>query len=348
MSDVAMHRPAAGDDPTPHLASRTPRVRLLDLRPPPARLIDDVLRGLSMHPRMLPPKYFYDRAGALLFERITELPSYYLTRTETGILRENIDEIARCLGDRAHIVEFGSGSGAKTRILLRHLECPVAYTPVDIAHVQLLQFASTVAYELPQLEVLPVCADYGLDFSLPRSEREPARTVAFFPGSTIGNFELPQATIFLRRIRKLVGARGGLLVGADLHKDARVLEQAYNDPEGVTAAFNLNLLGRINRECGADFDLSAFRHHALYDEAERRIEMRLVAERRTVVTVPASSAASPPVRFEFDAGDYITTEYSHKYTVDGFRELAESTGWSVARLWLDEQAWFGVWLLAAA
>jgi L-histidine N-alpha-methyltransferase len=348
MSDVRMHRSAAGDERVPHLASRPARIRLLDLRPPPARLIDDVLLGLSMQPRMLSPKYFYDRAGALLFERITDLPAYYLTRTETGILRDNIDDIARSVGARAHIVEFGSGSGAKTRILLRHLDCPVAYTPVDIAHAQLLQFASSIAYELPQLEVLPVAADYGLDFTLPRSQREPARTVAFFPGSTIGNFELPLATAFLRRIRQLVGARGGLLVGADLHKDRRVLERAYNDPEGVTAAFNLNLLERINRECGADFDLSAFRHHAFYDAAEHRIEMRLIAERSTVVTVPAPSAVSSPARFEFDAGDYIITEYSHKYTVDVFRELAESTGWSVSRLWLDAQAWFGVWLLVAA
>jgi dimethylhistidine N-methyltransferase len=323
-------------------------VRLLDLRPPPARLIDDVLRGLAQRPRMLPPKYFYDRAGALLFDRITELPAYYLTRTETGILRDHIDDIARSVGPRARIVEFGSGSGAKTRILLRHLECPVAYAPVDIAHTQLLHFASSIAHELPHLEVLPVCADYGLDFTLPHGQREPARTVAFFPGSTIGNFELPQATAFLRRVHKLCGPGGGLLIGADLHKDPLVLEHAYNDPGGVTAAFNLNVLERINRECGADFDLTAFRHYAPYDEAERRIEMRLIAERRTVVTVPSSSARVQPARFAFDAGDYIVTEYSHKYTLDGFQELAERTGWSVSRLWLDEQRWFGVWLLAAS
>jgi L-histidine Nalpha-methyltransferase len=326
------------------LVTAHPKVRLLDLRPSPAHLIDDVLRGLSRRPRMLPPKYFYDRAGAALFERITELPAYYLTRTETAILRDNIDEIARSVGARARIVEFGSGSGAKTRILLRHLEQPVAYAPVDIAHAQLLQFASSIAYELPHLEVLPVCADYGVDLTLPHGEREPARTVAFFPGSTIGNLELPQAAAFLHRIRKLCGAGGGLLIGADLHKDRRVLELAYNDPEGVTAAFNLNLLERIDRECGADFDVAAFRHHAVYDEAERRIEMRLVAGRRTVVTVPLPSAKEP-ARFAFEAGDHIVTEYSHKYTVDSFRELAERTGWSVSRLWLDEQRWFGVWLL---
>jgi dimethylhistidine N-methyltransferase len=330
------------------LVTAHPRVRVLDLRPPPARLIDDVLRGLSQRPRTLSPKYFYDRAGAALFEQITRLPAYYLTRTETGILRDNIEEIARSVGARARIVEFGSGSGAKTRILLRHLECPVAYTPVDIVHAQLLQFASSIAYELPHLEVLPVCADYGMEINLPHGDREPARTVAFFPGSTIGNFELPQATAFLRRIRKLCGARGGLLIGADLHKDRHVLELAYNDPEGVTAAFNLNVLERINRECGADFDLRAFRHHALYDEVERRIEMRLIATRRTVVTLPSSSTKTEPARFAFDAGDYIVTEYSHKYSVDGFRELAERTGWTVTRMWTDEQGWFGVWLLGAA
>jgi L-histidine Nalpha-methyltransferase len=325
-----------------------PGVRLLDLRPPPARLLDDVLRGLAERPRALPPKYFYDRAGALLFDRITELPAYYPTRTETGILRDHVAEIARGVGAHVHIVEFGSGSGTKTRILLRHLECPVAYTPVDIAHAQLLQFASSIAYELPHLEVLPVCADYGMDFALPRGSREPARTVAFFPGSTIGNFELPHALSFLRRIRKLCGAGGGLLIGADLHKDTCVLEHAYNDPEGVTAAFNLNVLHRINRECGADFDVGAFRHHALYDEIERRIEMRLIADRRTGVTIPPSSADTTPARFTFEPGDYIITEYSHKYTVEGFSELAEQTGWSVTRLWLDGQRWFGVWLLTAA
>jgi L-histidine N-alpha-methyltransferase len=347
MSDIAFRRIIPGEERTTRLTGPQPRVRLLDLRPPPTRLIDDVLHGLAQRPRILPPKYFYDRAGAQLFERIAELPEYYLTRTETALLHAHIGEIACSIGPRARIVEFGSGSGAKTRILLRHLVRPTSYTPVDIAHGQLLQFASSIAHELPHLEVLPVCADYGLDFTLPRGQREATRTVAFFPGSTIGNFEPTQAGAFLRRIRKLVGSSGGLLIGADLHKDRDVLEQAYNDRAGVTAAFNLNLLERINRECGADFDVTAFRHHALYDHVERRIEMRLIARRPSIVTVPPPVPSGVPARFVFESGDYIITEYSHKYTVDRFREMAERTGWKVSRLWLDERRWYGVWLLAA-
>jgi dimethylhistidine N-methyltransferase len=320
---------------------------LYDLHPPADRLHEDVLAGLSATPRRLPCKYFYDEAGAALFERITRLEAYYPTRTELGILRSHMEEIAGAIGARARIVEFGSGSGLKTQLLLRGLAAPAAYVPVDIARAQLRQFAGSLARDYPALEVLPVCADYTRDWALPPVATEPARTVAFFPGSTIGNFEAGDAVAFLGRVRRLCGPGGGLLIGADLHKDRVALERAYDDPEGVTAAFNLNLLQRINRECGADFDTGAFRHHAFYDERRRRIEMRLLATRHTTVTLPPRGAGGGHVAFEFQAGDSITTEYSHKYTPAGFRTLARAAGWSCPRVWTDERRWFSVWLMRA-
>ena len=318
-------------------------VTLLDLHPPPERLCHDVEKGLVARPRKLPPKYFYDERGAHLFERITRLDAYYPTRTELEILERWAPEMAEAIGPRARVVEFGSGSGLKTRILLRHLHDPAAYLPVDISRTQLLRFASSVADEFAELEVLPVCADYTAEWSLPTNDVEAQRNVGFFPGSTIGNFEPAEARAFLARIGRLCGEGGALLIGTDLHKDRSVLERAYNDPEGVTREFNLNLLARINRECGADFDLSAFRHEAFYDERCRRIEMRLVAERDSIVSLPVRP--NGPLTFEFGAGDFITTEYSHKYTPRDFGGLAADAGWKVERTWMDELRWFGVWLL---
>jgi dimethylhistidine N-methyltransferase len=321
--------------------------RLHDLHPPADRLYEDVRAGLAARPRKLLPKYFYDEAGALLFERITRLDDYYPTRTELRILQRHIGEIADAIGPAARILELGSGSGLKTRHLLRHLLRPASYMPVDISRAQLMEFATSIAGELPALEVLPVCADYTQEWTPPAGTAHAARTVAFFPGSTIGNFEPDDAVAFLRRVRSLCGPGGGLLIGVDLHKDRPTLERAYNDGEGVTAAFNLNLLQRINRECGADFDTGAFRHHAFYDERRHRIEMRLVSIRRTLVTLPARDAGEAPAEFHFEPLDFITTEYSHKYTLPDFRELARATGWSVERLWSDERCWFSVWLLGA-
>ncbi len=326
-------------------AHAQPAPVLHDLHPPADRLYDDVRAGLAATPRKLPPKYFYDEAGARLFERITQLEAYYPTRTELAILERHIGEIATAIGAHARIVEFGSGSGLKTRLLLRHLPEPACYLPVDISRTQLRELAHELAREFPALEVLPVCADYSRAWSLPRTGREAARTVAFFPGSTIGNFERAEAIAFLGRVRGLCGPAGGLLVGADLEKDRATLERAYDDPEGVTAAFDLNLLERINRECGTDFEPSAFRHHAFYDEVHHRIEMRLVAVRRSVVTLPAPDATADALEFRFRRGDYITTEYSHKYTPARFRALAAAAGWGVDRVWTDERPWFSVWLL---
>jgi dimethylhistidine N-methyltransferase len=312
--------------------------------PDATTLCVDVRQGLAARPRRLPPKYFYDDRGAQLFERIMELDEYYLTRTELGILERHIGEMAALAGPRARVIEFGSGSGAKTRILLEHLEAPASYVPIDIARTQLLAFADSVARRMPDLQVLPVWADYTAAVTLPPA-RAASHTLAFFPGSTIGNFEPAEAEAFLRRVWRLCGPGGQLLLGADLHKDRAVLEPAYNDAAGITAEFNLNLLARINRECGTDFDSSCFRHFAFYDDAHQRIEMRLVCTRDCTVLLPARHRQRA-TRSEFAAGDFIITEYSYKFDPAAFARLAERTGWTVQRAWFDERQWFGVWLLA--
>jgi dimethylhistidine N-methyltransferase len=321
-------------------------VRLHDLHPTQARLYDDVVAGLAATPPSLPPKYFYDEVGAALFEEITALPEYYPTRTELSILQEYGVEMAAAIGPQVHLVEFGSGSGLKTRLLLRALERPVAYSPVDISREQLIEFATAVAAEVPAMEVLPVCADYSQAVTLPAPERAPSRRVAFFPGSSLGNFPALQASAFLRRVRALCGDTGGLLIGVDLEKPRSVLEPAYNDAAGVTAAFNMNMLARLNRELGADFDLSSFEHRAVYDAEQQRIEMRLLCGRACTVTIP-DPGGGPPRRFEFAAGDHITTEYSYKYSPDSFEGMAQGAGWRTARFWTDARSWFGVWLLEA-
>jgi dimethylhistidine N-methyltransferase len=317
-------------------------VTLYDLEPSGDHLCEDAVRGLSGPEKKLPPKYFYDERGARLFEEICALDAYYPTRTELAILKENVDEIAERIGPRCQLVEFGSGSGLKTRLLLEHLQDPVAYVPIDIARTQLVEFAISTAARFPSLEVAPVCADYTGPFELPPPHRRDCRTVAFFPGSTIGNFEPWEAECFLAHVARLCGPDGGLLIGVDLRKDPAVIERAYNDPERVTAEFNLNLLARINRECGADFDLSAFRHQALFDGQYGRIEMRLVSTRAQTVRIPGVGGG---IEIAFAEGEFITTEYSYKYDPRHFSELVKAAGWSIERGWTDERQWFAVQLL---
>lgn len=319
-------------------------ITLYDFEPTPDRLCEDVVKGLGLEQKTLPSKYFYDDRGAELFERIMELDAYYPTRTETAILQRYAAEIAEQVGPRAWLVEFGSGSGEKTWILLRQLTDLAAYIPVDISRAQLIEFAMRVSDAFPDLHVVPVCADYTAGFALPSAEGEHERSVAFFPGSTLGNFEPDGARQFLGRVRKLVGPEGGMLLGLDLAKDPELIERAYNDPEGVTAEFNLNLLDRINRECGADFDPGGFEHTAVFDSEASRIEMRLVSRRDQTVRL-AVDADGEPSEFRFVDGEYILTEYSHKYDLESFSELAGSAGWEVERVWTDDRRWFAVVML---
>ena len=310
-------------------------VRLLDLHPQLGDLSAEVLDGLRKPQKELPPKLFYDARGSKLFDEITELDEYYPTRTETAIMRGHIGAMAAYVGPDCLLIEYGSGSSTKTRTLLDHLAWPAAYVPIDISRDHLLAAANDLATAYPDLEVLPVCADYTADFALPVPSRPAARRVAYFPGSTIGNFHPPEAHDFLARIAKTVGPGGGLLIGVDLHKGKDVLEPAYNDRRGVTAAFNLNVLVRLNRELDADFDLAAFRHCAYYNERERRIEMHLISGQAQQVRVAGEVIT-------FAAGESILTECSYKYGLADFARLAESAGWQVEGVWTDRRELFSV------
>jgi L-histidine Nalpha-methyltransferase len=295
----------------------------------------DVLAGLSRPQRSLPCKYLYDKEGARLFETICELPEYYPTRTEISILQANIEEIATIIGPRANLVDLGSGNGQKTRLLMDYLELPASYCPVDVSHEQLLECSRQLAEDYPGLAIEPVCADYNEPFRMPALPPGSGPITVFFPGSTIGNFEPSEAISFLKRMSRLCGEEGGLLIGVDLKKSAHVLNPAYNDSRGVTAQFNLNLLARANRELHSKFELPQFRHHAFYNERANRIEMHLVSRR--LQRVPVDGTA-----FVFARDEPIVTEHSYKYTIGQFRELAAKSGFEVLRHWTDEHRWFSV------
>jgi L-histidine Nalpha-methyltransferase len=299
----------------------------------------DLLAGLSEHPKHLPPKYFYDTIGSQLFERITELPEYYPTRTEIGILADKAAAIASFVQDGAGLVEFGSGSSTKVRLLLKNLPRVRAYVPVDISAEFLDQEAARLRHEFPALDIVPVAADFTAAFELPPSLRDAPRA-GFFPGSTIGNFEPAAAREFLRLAARILGSRATFIVGVDLVKDRRILEAAYNDAAGVTAEFNLNILARANREIGANFDLAAFEHQAFYDAARSRIEMHLVSSKAQSVRVLGRS-------FAFAAGESIHTENSYKYTVETFSALAREAGWQSAAVFRDADGLFSVHVLRA-
>ena len=311
----------------------------IDLHAEADRFLVEVTEGLSRPRKALPPKYFYDERGAQLFEAICGLPEYYLTRAELAIMAGHADEMARHLGRGCAVIEYGSGSGRKTRLLLKALS-PVAYVPIDISRSQLQVTANEIAAEFPGLRVTAVCADYSGAVKLPSlAGPPPRRRVVYFPGSTIGNLTPAEAARFLANARRLAGPGGGMLVGVDMKKDTARLNAAYNDARGITAEFNLNLLARINRELGADFDLAAFRHHAFFNEAEGRIEMHLVSLREQVVSVGGS-------RFAFRGGETIHTENSYKYTAEEFRELAHGAGFTPMRHWTDGEVQFAVHYLA--
>jgi dimethylhistidine N-methyltransferase len=301
---------------------------------------EDVMAGLSAEPKRLPPKYFYDQLGSRLFEEITRLPEYYPTRTETAILEANAAEIARLIPADAAMIEFGAGSSAKVRILLRAAKQVSAYVPVDISGEFMADEAAQLTADMPSLRVLPVAADFTRPFELPASLGTKPR-VGFFPGSTIGNFEPHEAHAFLRHAVAMLGRGALLIIGADLVKDPAILNAAYNDSAGVTAMFNLNLLERINHELDGEFRLEKFCHRAFYNREKQRVEMHLVSLARQKVRVMGKV-------FDFRRGETIHTENSYKYTVELFRSHARSSGWTPAATWLDPQSFFSVHALVAA
>jgi dimethylhistidine N-methyltransferase len=304
------------------------------------------LRGLTAPQKTLPCSLFYDDAGAELFERICRTPEYYPTRTETRILTENIDEISAVIGAKVRLAELGSGSASKTRILLRRIGA-AEYVPVDISRRQLRDTARALSREFASLQVNPLCVDYTEPWSLPAPSPHVTRTVIFFPGSTIGNFQTADAEAFLQTLASTASHQGGLLIGVDLHKDRARLEAAYNDAEGATAAFNLNILARLNREADANFRVETFRHQAIYDELRRRIEMRLVSMCHQQVTF-RSAYGMGEVVVSFRQDEFIVTEHSYKHSIAGFAALAGRAGWSLQRTWLDPERLFAVHWLAVA
>ncbi|MCJ2119844.1 L-histidine N(alpha)-methyltransferase [Methylobacterium sp. J-001] len=301
---------------------------------PELAFLADVRDGLSKKQKALSPKYFYDSAGSDLFEAITRLPEYYPTRTEVGILDSSGPEMAALLPARAALVEFGSGSTIKLRRLLRHLDKLAAYVPVDVSGEFLRAQAEVLSGDFPHLRVEPVVADFTRDFDLPESLRDMPRA-GFFPGSTIGNFEPSEAEDLLRRFGRILGQGAHMIVGVDLVKDAAILERAYDDAAGVTAAFNLNLLTRINRELAGRFDLGAFSHRAVFNPQASRIEMHLVSAGAQDVGIGSDTVA-------FADGETIHTESSYKYTVETFRALVERAGWTWIQVWTDPEGLFSV------
>ena len=292
---------------------------LLDLSPDNQEFLEDVLGGLSASPKSLPCKYLYDERGSGLFDDICSLDEYYLTRCEDQIIKRYAREMAEQLGPGVQLVEYGSGSSTKTQSLLDELIEPSAYVPVDISREHLNRTASNLSRAYPHIEILPVCADFTKPFELPSPKQEPTHAAVFFPGSTIGNFQRSEVLVMLAQIAEMCGRGGGLLIGIDLQKDIDTIEQAYNDSRGVTAEFSLNLLEHINRELDADFDTAHFEHQAVYDKEEHRIEISLVSLREQSITISDKLV-------EFEHQEQILTEYSHKYTIEGFAELAAEVG----------------------
>lgn len=300
-------------------------------------ILKEVLAGLSKSQKSLPPKLLYDKRGSEIFEKICQLKEYYPTRAETEILKNHANEIARLIGPNAFIIEPGSGAGDKIRFLLPHLVRPKAYIPIEISKEILMRMSQELSDEFPKLKLRPVCADFDQDFEMPSSVgSEKGKRVVFFPGSTIGNFTPAEAIGFLKKISKLIGKDGGLLIGVDLKKDPQVLKIAYDDPHGVTADFNLNLLDRLNRDAYASFDLNNFEHQAIYNEKEGRVEMHLVSKVAQLVKVNETV-------FRFKEGESIHTESSYKYTTDEFIALCGKAKLSIKKIWKDSQHQFCVY-----
>ncbi len=297
-------------------------------------IISEVLEGLSKNQMELSCKYFYDEKGSALFDEICELDEYYPTRTELQIMKDNVEEISSELGDNILLVELGSGSSIKTRLLLEHLTNIAAYIPIDISSEHLLRTAENLRSDFPKINIYPLDADYNKHFQLPEISEVFNRIVVYFPGSTIGNFTPKQAKNFISRIAGILSRNGALLIGVDLKKDKKILESAYNDDKGVTAEFNLNILERLNNEIDSNFNVNNFAHLAYYNENAGRIEMHLKCLEKQNVRIDG-------VRMTFDKGDDILTEYSYKYTLKEFEELV-SDNFIVKKVWVDENNLFSL------
>jgi dimethylhistidine N-methyltransferase len=300
---------------------------------------EDLLEGLLHEPKWAPCKYLYDCAGSQIFDRICEVKDYYPTRTERRIFDAHLADMARAIGPRAMVVEPGAGNGDKGILLLEALEDPAAYVPLEISKRHMMEASEHINSVFPDVEVLPVCADFTGEYTLPTPRHACERTVIYFPGSTIGNFDPAERAALLRsfaeHVRNEGPGAGGLLVGFDLVKDPAVIERAYDDSEGVTRAFNLNLLERANRELGADFDVDAFEHRAVWNDGRKRLEMHLESQAEQTVTIGTR-------RIDFAKGETIHTENSHKFTIDGFATLAAEAGLTLKQSWTDEKGWFAV------
>ena len=316
------------------------QIRLLDFKPGQAQFRSEILSGLSKQQKKLPSKYFYDDQGSCLFERICTLDEYYIPRTEIAIMEKNIGEMVELLGPNVLLVEYGSGNSAKTRILLDHMQELAAYAPIDICREQLQRAARELSSDYCELEMLPICADYTNSIELPALKQPCSRIVVYFPGSTVGNFEPAHTIRFLQHIAAVCGLGGGLLIGVDLKKDASILHRAYNDRQGITAAFNLNLLERLNRELNCNFQLEWFEHRAFYNPHEGRVEMHLVSLKDQIVQF--DSVAIP-----FAKGESIWTESSYKFNLDEFQQLAAAAGFEVEHVWTDEKQWFSIQYLVS-
>jgi dimethylhistidine N-methyltransferase len=316
-----------------------PAIRIHGWQTSPATFIDEVLQGLAARPKRIAPKYFYDERGSRLFDAICTLPEYYLTRTEMGIFESCADEVAGLAGPDCTLIELGSGASRKIRLLLETLR-PRHYLGVDISRDFLIESARRLAADYPWLEVHATCADFSQELELPDAATT-GRRLVFFPGSTIGNFEPYEALAFLQRVRRLLHPDGALLIGVDLKKDPQILHDAYNDREGITAAFNLNLLERLRREFGAELDLDGFRHRAFYSVRHGRIEMHLVSRCAQEIRILGR-------RFGFETGESVHTENSYKYTVEEFRSLARRAGLWPVRVWRDSAQLFSVHYLGVA
>jgi len=295
---------------------------------------EEVIQGLRNPQKTLPSKYFYDERGSRLFEQITQLEEYYPTRTEIGIIHDNMPNIIRMIGSDVVLVELGSGNSYKTRLLLDHLPCIAAYIPVEISQNFVAAVIEQLRIEYPDLTILPVCTDYTKQFELPEINTQFSRTVMFYPGSTIGNFRPRQAEQFLETVSRILSPGGCMLIGVDLKKDKKILEAAYNDRQGITAAFNKNILRHINRELDANFDLDNYRHNAFFNEEEGRIEMHLVSEKEQEVSIAGET-------FLIEEAETIHTENSYKYTPDEFEKMV-NPWFSVEQVWTDAENNFSV------